>query len=48
MVVTFTSRVHFINENTMSGPKVSKSLYILFLIVYLLLNIVVFKKAWYA
>jgi len=29
MVVTFTSRVNFINENTLSEPKVSKSLYIL-------------------
>ena len=47
MVVTFTSRVNFMNENKLPEPKVSKSLYILLCdktqvqnqMVYFLINI---------
>jgi len=42
MVVTFTSRVNVMNENTLSEPKVSVSLCILLSVLYLFLNIVVF------
>ena len=45
MVVTFTSRVNFNNDNILSEPTVFKSLYILYGV--LLLNIVVFMKIWH-
>ena len=44
----FSFRVNFMNENTLSEPKVSESLCILFWVLFLLLNIIVFMYTWYA